>query len=146
MWQFKVCNVYSDHFAHSSLWVIHPLEAKLWKQKVEVCRFCQNIQLNPQVRAWLHFPTSKREKKSSLYVQVYELEDFLPSLQTGTWSSIHHLISLNNAAHRNLFSEQLTWGSCRGLEYSNKQLFLTGSGNNVRNVTHRIVCFSLPPH
>lgn len=66
-------------------------------------------------------------------------------LHTGTFSSIYHRVSLNSAARCNLFSEQSTKGSCLSMEYSNKQLPLTGSGGDVRNVSPRTVCFSLPP-
>lgn len=60
-------------------------------------------------------------------------------LHTGTFSSIYHRVSLNSAAHCNLFSEQSTKGSCLSMEYSNKQLPLTGSGGDVRNVSPRTV-------
>ena len=53
--------------------------------------------------------------------------------------NICHPISHSKADHPNLFFEQLTWRSFLEPEYSNKQLPLTGSGNNVRNFTPKTV-------
>lgn len=126
------------------LCVLLPQQVKLCKQNVEMCGVSKEIRLKLQVRARLHFPTGNESKKSGASVWM-NCGIFCQVLHRGTFSSIHHLISLNSAAHRNLFSAELTWGSCHSLEYSNKQLSLTDSGNNVRNVTFCIVCFSLPP-
>lgn len=88
------------------------------KRKVEMCRVSKEIRLNLQVRARLRFSTGNERKE--IQRAVVSWYGFLPGC------SIHHPVSLSGAARRNLFSEQLTRGSCLSLEYSNKQLSLTG--------------------
>lgn len=107
------------------------------------------IRLNPGVAAWLCFSAGKRENiHCTLCVQLCSVNCsiFCQILCTETFSTIHQQISLNSAVHRNLFCEHLTWGICLAQEHSNKQLSMTDSCNNVRNVTPHIVCFSLSPH
>lgn len=134
-----------SYFAESTLCVLFSLQVKLGTQNVEVCKVSKKIRLNPGVRARLHIRFGKTEQRP-VSTNVLNCRIFCQVLHPGTLTSIYHRVSLSSSANCNLFSQQPTLGGCLSMEYSNKQLALTGSGSDVRNVSSHIVCFSLPPH